>query len=190
MPRFSVYGSQGLRVFSTTGLPLNYLLLAIVLWLPFSRPVTGQTPPQPVPDPLELNLLTPDISLAGTEVVTAYTINQADMTVPSFWWADEQFGGKLLANWLAYTQKKRVDFVLNRQYWSFLDYLKRYAFVNQLGTVARDYGYNTRFFDETGAALATYTCNYQVQPPICKIELESSRQDGIRVRSNNGGNSN
>jgi len=33
-------------------------------------------------------------------VITADTISQSELTIPSLWWAKEQFGG--FDNWLAY----------------------------------------------------------------------------------------
>ncbi|MCG4880622.1 hypothetical protein L0P06_11165, partial [Amedibacillus dolichus] len=79
---------------------------------------------------------------------------------PSIWWAKEQFGGKLLDNWLAYPAKEksvaRIDLIVNRQIWSLLDYVERYEFVNNFCNVARDYGYNVRVFNYQQELLATY----------------------------------
>lgn len=136
-------------------------------------PLLAQTPnvPQPTTAPLELSVLAPNAPKQG--VVTANTISQTQLTVPSLWWAKEQFGGKLLDNWLAYpsqgTNPARVDLIVNRQIWSLLDYVERYDFVNSLGTVARDYGYNVRVFNYQQELLATYTCNFNIQPSLCSM---------------------
>ncbi len=54
----------------------------------------------------------------------------------------------------------RVDFVVNRQVWSLLDYLQRYGFIHEFGTVASSYGYNIRIFDSQANLLAAYTCDF------------------------------
>ncbi len=137
-------------------------------------PLIAQTPniPQPTNAPLELSLLAPNAPKQG--VVTANTISQKQLTIPSLWWAREQFGGKLLDNWLAYPSQgnspPRVDLIVNRQIWSLLDYVERYEFVNSLGSVARDYGYNVRVFNYQQELLATYTCNFNIKPSLCSMD--------------------
>ena len=114
-------------------------------------------------------------------IITKDTISQTDLTVPSLWWASEQFGGKLLENWLAYPEERRVDLVVNRQRWTLLDYLQRYAFVNQMGTVARSDGYNVRIFNrqEPDVPIATYTCNFSMSIPQCEIEINSGARPNL-----------
>ena len=78
---------------------------------------------------------------AATAGVTDQTISQANLTIPSFWWARDQisaqpqFGSKLLDSWLACSGQassdRRADFIVNQQAWSLLDYLDRYDFVQQ-----------------------------------------------------------
>jgi len=147
--------------------------LSAAIFIKPAPPLIAQTPiPQPTDAPLELSLLAPDAPKKG--VVTANTISQKHLTVPSLWWAKEQFGGKLLDNWLAYpsqgTTTPRVDLIVNRQIWSLLDYVERYDFVNSLGSVARDYGYNVRVFNYQQELLATYTCNFNIQPSLCSMD--------------------
>jgi hypothetical protein len=130
--------------------------------------------------PLELNLLTnPTVS-----VVTANTIYQEHLTVPSLWLAKENSENKLLDNWIAYpvsdSEPARVDLLVNQQIWSLLDYLERYDFVNRLGTVARNYGYNVRVFNYQKERLATYTCNFSASPAMCKIDLNFQSKLGGR----------
>ncbi len=130
--------------------------------------------------PLELDLLTHPKG----SVITANTISQKKLTVPSLWWAKENSENKLLDNWIAYpatdNQSARVDLVVNQQIWSLLDYLERYDFVNRLGNVARNYGYNIRVFNYQQERLATYTCNFNTSPEFCRIELNSQNQLGLR----------
>lgn len=146
--------------------------LSAAIFIKPAPPLIAQTPiPQPTNAPLELSLLAPNAPKRG--VVTANTISQKQLTVPSLWWAKQQFGGKLLDNWLAYpsqgTTTPRVDLIVNRQIWSLLDYVERYDFVNSLGSVARDYGYNVRVFNYQQELLATYTCNFNIQPSLCSM---------------------
>jgi hypothetical protein len=173
----------------------SLLILAIsystISLLP-TQPSPAQTPlvPQPSTAPLELGRLQPPSQAVddGSDI-TAYTINcdkistitanticQQQLTIPSLWWATEQFGDKLLDNWLAYpatgTTPARIDLVVNRENWTLLDYLERYEFLNHFGTVARDYGYNVRLFNYQEELLATYTCNFNTTPPMCNIQLE------------------
>ena len=172
--------------------------LSAILLLP-TQPSPAQAPsvPQPSSAPLELSLLTPSASLDNKSattanniscnnraVITANTICPQGLTIPSLWWTKEQFGGKVLDNWLAYqsngTTAARIDLVVNRQNWSLLDYLQRYDFVNHFGTVARDYGYNVRVFNYQKELLATYTCNFSTTPRLCNIQLDATGKGGLR----------
>lgn len=144
--------------------------------------------------PLELNLLTNP----SDKVVTANTINQARITVPSLWWSKENYGNKLLSNWIAYpgvqNQAGRIDVIVNQQVWGILDYLERYNFVNQLGTIARNscsqeltdsvlgenktckQGYNLRVFNYQQDLLGAYTCDF---------ESQTNTRCGINMRGGN-----
>jgi hypothetical protein len=144
-----------------------------------TQPSPAQTSSVPPPSaaPLDLALLNKGAS-RNDGVITDDTISQRGLTIPSLWWAKQQFADKLLDNWLAYpgggTKPGRIDLVVNQQNWSLLDYLERYAFVNQFGTVARDYGYNVRVFDAQAKRLATYTCNFNTTPRLCSVYLDAT----------------
>ncbi|MDJ0796112.1 MAG: hypothetical protein QNJ51_04625 [Calothrix sp. MO_167.B12] len=129
--------------------------------------------------PLELELLKQNTGF----VVTANTIYQDKMAVPSFWWAKENSENKLLDNWIAYPasvkEPARVDLVVNQQIWSLLDYLERYNFVNQMGNLARTYSYNVRVFNYQQERLATYTCNFENSPALCNIEMNTQNSMGL-----------
>jgi hypothetical protein len=111
------------------------------------------------------------------DVVTKDTICQTGLTIPSLWWADEQFGDKLLENWLAYPEKKRIDLVVNRQIWGLMDYYQRYAFVHRMVTVVRDNGetgeegYDLRIFNRQAPelCLASYTCHAN----NCQLKIQN-----------------
>jgi hypothetical protein len=146
-----------------------------------TQPSTAQTEasiPAASDAPLELNLLK-----NPKGVITANTINQGQLTVPSLWWAKENSENKLLDNWIAYpasgTQPARVDVVVNQQFWSILDYLERYNFVNRVGSLARNYRYNIRVFNYQQERLATYTCNFNTSPTLCRIDIDSQNKLGL-----------
>ncbi|MBW4479159.1 MAG: hypothetical protein KME54_20460 [Tolypothrix brevis GSE-NOS-MK-07-07A] len=141
-----------------------------------SQPSIAQTEASDAP--LELDLLN-----NPKGVITANTINQGQLTIPSLWWAKENSENKLLDNWIAYpaagTQKARVDVIVNQQFWSILDYLERYNFVNRVGSLARNYGYNIRVFNYQQERLATYTCNFNTSPILCMIKIDSQNKLGL-----------
>jgi hypothetical protein len=66
-----------------------------------------------------------------------------------------------------------------------LDYLGRYRLINQLGTVAREYGYDLRIFNQQKQCLATYEYNPDSNPPKWDIHLEQSNQDSLQVELKN-----
>jgi len=155
--------------------------IAFSLLLPNSSLAETPSIPTPSDTPLEIELLAQNFPLlAERKVLTSTTIAAKGLTIPSLWWTDEQFGGKLLQDWLAYQSEGRVDLVVNRQLWTLLDYIGRYRFTNNFGTVAREYGYNSRIFNQQGILLASYTCNFKVAQ--CKIAIESAAQNTLRSR--------
>lgn len=99
-------------------------------------------------------------------IVTETTVSQSELTIPSLWWAEKQFGGKLLDYWVAYrgndTTPRRVDLLVNQQVWTQYNYLERYAFINHFGTSASDFGYSTRIFNWQGDLLGAYICEFTV----------------------------
>jgi len=163
----------------------------------------------PITDPVDLAALisptsgiTPGRCQAATAVVTSRTACQTRPTIPSLWWAKEQFGGKLLGDWLAYSgdgkNARRVDLIVNEQVWSLLDYLERYGFVSQFGKAAQLDRYDTRVFTRQGLLLAAYTCRSAAQQAqlgisvaqadstsnsgACQITLDSTGQNSFRGR--------
>ncbi len=156
---------------------------AIALLPTSPTPAQTVTIPQPSQAPLELSLLQAGATVDG-RVITSNTISPQGVTTPSLWWAKEQFGSDLLNNWIAYPAQGadagRIDLLVNRQNWGVIDYIQRYEFVNHFGTVARDYGYNVRVFNEQKQLLATYTCNFSPNPSQCYIQLDSTGKARIR----------
>lgn len=164
---------------------LLLLLSLLAVFIPQLALAQTSSAPEPASEPLELELLELDAPLPGRDLITANTISATEVAIPSLWWAKEQFnvvGGKLINNWIAYQDEKRIDMVVNAQLWTLLDYLGRYRFVNNFGTVARDYEYDVRVFNQQGERLATYTCNYTPELPVCKLDLSTSfGQDSLSV---------
>ena len=108
----------------------------------------------------------------------------ANITLPSLWWARQQFdpfGGRLINNWLTYPEVKQINLTVNWQLWSLLDYLGRYRFINQFGTVARRYGYELHIFNQQQQCLASYQYNLESNPPKWEIKLEQSDKDSLQI---------
>ncbi len=150
-----------------------------------TQPSPAQTSSVPLPStaPLDLALLKKGAS-GNDAVITDDTISQRGLTIPSLWWAKQQFAGNLLDNWLAYPgdgkKPGRIDLVVNQENWSLLDYLERYAFVTKFGTVAQDYGYNVRVFNSEAERLATYTCNFNPTSRPCSIQLDATNNSRLQ----------
>jgi hypothetical protein len=163
-------------------IPVPLLLSSVlIITLPQLASAGTSSAPEPSDAPLDIGLLKPDVIPSRSDIITANTISDTRIQNPSLWWAKEQFnevGGKLINNWIAYQNQKRVDLVVNRQAWSLLDYLGRYRFVNKFGTVARDMQYDIRIFNQQAERLATYTCNYKQTLPDCEIRISDSFSQG------------
>ncbi|MEA5616749.1 hypothetical protein VB711_02685 [Cronbergia sp. UHCC 0137] len=142
-------------------------------------PSSAKNIPQPSDAPLELNLL----KKSKPSVITSNTINPDGLTVPSLWWAKENSEKKLLDNWIAYPaspkESARLDLIVNQQIWSLLDYLERYNFLNYLGSISRQSGYNVRVFNYQEELLATYTCNFIKSPTLCTIKMNFENKLGV-----------
>jgi hypothetical protein len=131
---------------------------------------------------LEANLINEQGLPTRPGLVTAYTYSQEEMTIPSLWWANEQFGeGKLLVNWIAHPQDKRIDLIVNWQLWSVLSYVERYRFIHHFGTVAREYGYQLKIFNQRRECLALYTCDFDAAAFPCSIDFDPAARGRFRL---------
>ncbi len=118
------------------------------------------------------------------EIIAEENIALSGVTIPNLWWAREQFDpfdGRLINNWLPNHQLKQIDLTVNWQLWTLLDYLGRYRFINQLGTVTRKYGYNLRIINQQKQCLATYQYESNSNPPKWEIKLDSMGQDSLQI---------
>jgi hypothetical protein len=170
--------------------PLLIITFIISLFFPAVVAQSNTSASVSCQEPLELALLEGK-SIANDEnqnIVTDRTISQDNLTVPSLWWAKEQFdpyGNRTIVNWIAYRDRRRIDLVVNRQLWSLLNYVERYRLVNKFGTTAREYGYNLRIFDRQKKCLVTYSCDFKTTPNQCKIDFEPSGRAGLQIERNN-----
>lgn len=147
--------------------------------------------------PVELYLLDPDINPTERGVITDRSMSQHEWTAPSLWWAQDQYGGKLLEHWLAYpgsdNHPRRIDLIVDRQLWGLSTYLERYTFIHRFGTVAKSFGYSMRVFNDQGDPLATYICEFpasvddEATSPTdtldCDVNLDASGAGALRGRS-------
>lgn len=127
-------------------------------------------------------------------IVTSMNVSEIGLTIPSLWWAQQLYGGRLLENWAAFPAEdnlpRRVDLVVNEQVWDIYNYIERYTFVNRLGSEAQEYGYITRVFDRAGNPLSAYMCSFsdiasheiQVNDQ-CRILLDFRGNDGMMGHS-------
>jgi hypothetical protein len=142
-------------------------------------------------EPFETELLKRKVKRQERGAIAADSIAPKGITIPSLWWAKEQFdpfAGKLIINWLAYPQQQRIDLLVNWQLWTLLDYLKRYRFINNFGTIAREYGYNLRIFNQQNECLAIYRYNSHLNPPQWEIQVDaSSLKDSLEVEKKEQG---
>jgi hypothetical protein len=138
--------------------------------------------------PLEPALFEPGQLLLDPGIITRDRISQTGLTPPSLWWTEEQFNEVPLSYWLAYegtaTEPRRVDLVVDQQIWNNSNYLQRYAFMNQYGTAAKEFGYSMRVFDLRGELLGAHLCEFDSALPDldapCSIFLNSYGRGAFR----------
>jgi hypothetical protein len=146
---------------------------------------TEETPQNLCEIPIELELLNQEtIDINGQNIITADTISQEYLSIPSLWWAKQQFDlfkGKLIRNWIAYPDRNRIDLVVNRQLWSLMNYLDRYRLLNEFGTVSRSYGYNLRIVNQNEQCLATYHLNDHNNTSRWEINFYSVGENSLQL---------
>lgn len=137
--------------------------------------------------PLEPTLFQQGESTLPPSIVTPDRVSQTGLTPPSLWWTSDQFGNNLLSYWLAYPgidgTPRRVDLLVDQQVWGGYNYMRRYVFVNQFGTAAKAFGYNTRVFNLQGELLGAYICepgHAVSDQPVCSVFLNSYGRSAFR----------
>jgi hypothetical protein len=128
-----------------------------------------------------------DLLIKNPNKITSYSSDEkiiaSGLQLPSLWWTKEQFdpfGGRLINNWFTYPEKKQINLVVNWQLWTLLDYLGRYRFVHNFGTVVRQYGYNLHVFNQQQQCLATYEYNRHSNPPKWEINLDGEERESLQ----------
>ncbi len=126
----------------------------------------------------------------ASDIITADTVSDKGMTLPSLWWTSEQFPPKLVTNWIADRNQKQVYLLINAQYWDLLDYIDRYRTIDQFGRVAQGYGYNLQLCSSQKIVLARYNCEVNLNDKpnendraSCQIWLNATGQNGLGVQS-------
>jgi hypothetical protein len=123
--------------------------------------------------------------------VTAQTPSQNSLTLPSLWWANEQFGDKMVLNWFTYPQAQasnsQVRLVVRPDLWSRYSYLERYAFLRRFGASTSAAGYHLVVLDRQNYPLAAYICEFssKVKPaPLFPWEQGQKRSPNPQARCN------
>jgi hypothetical protein len=124
--------------------------------------------------------------------VTAETPSNKSLTLPSLWWANEQFGDKMVLNWFTYPQaqasQSQIRLVVRPDLWSRYSYLERYAFLRQFGASTSAAGYHLMVLDRQNYPLAAYICEFsqQARPaPLFPWEQKQKRSpNSQRARCN------
>jgi len=157
------------------------LLLISLLFIYCSREARAQTSAEKL---CEIPIKT-RFKQIPSNAITNETVSIENLTIPSLWWAIEQFDpfyGQFAERWAAYPEEKRIDLAVNRQLWALLDYAQRYSYLNHIGAVAREYQYNLRIVTFPKQCLATYTCeNLEDLGEDCSIHIDSLGLAGLEL---------
>lgn len=117
-------------------------------------------------------------------LVTAATPSAEEITVPSLWWADQQFGQRLVMDWRAYPANDRVQrqihVIVKPELWATYSYVDRYSFVTRFGTIASDQGYHLLILTPQNRPLGAYTCAFgQLAPHLSPEQPEPQGQTNL-----------
>ncbi|MGB8699805.1 MAG: hypothetical protein WCD18_10345 [Thermosynechococcaceae cyanobacterium] len=123
---------------------------------------------QILPSVLEFNAPSQVQTLLQTPLrspqITDKTPSPERLTIPEIWWADQQFGDKMVVNWFAYRRpqddKSQVRLVVRPDLWSRYSFLERYAFLKHFGLVTSAAGYQLIVLDRQNYPLGAYTCQF------------------------------
>jgi hypothetical protein len=154
--------------------------------LPLVFPDPNNSPINYDAEPLDVEMLKDAGLRKNTGVITADSIERFPIfrkTMPSLWWTQDQLPNKLVLNWLAYPHKKRIDLVVNPQFWNNLEYLERYQLINRYGLAARRYGYNVRIFNlkfSEAQPIVAYTCSSGLETSSCYIQWQEINQRSLK----------
>ncbi len=153
-------------------------LLALVTSLIVNSTTLPTAAQNGVNPPLDLELINNPDQALSQGIFTINTISQEGITNPSLWWIRDQFGRRVVTNWLGYPQERRVDIVVDRQVWSFINYVEKYSLINHFALTAREYGYNLRIFNNQGLPLGQATCEFA---PLDNPSITSSSPRNCQI---------
>lgn len=151
--------------------------LFTVFWGLWSSPVTGQSQNSDLDCPIAVSEqfesgFQISTQTAKPEIVSARNPSQTEHTIPSLWWAVEQFDpleGNLVTTWQANRTTQVIDIIVNQRSWQNLD--NPYSFVHRMGSVARDYQYQLRVLNQQQNCLAIYICDFDTDPAKCNVNF-------------------
>ncbi|BAC09628.1 hypothetical protein [Thermosynechococcus vestitus] len=98
------------------------------------------------------------------QVVVSEQPSAVGLTVPSLWWAVQQFGDEVIQRWQAFpaigAPGGRVEAFVSPSAWGRLSYLRRFALIYQLGNASRSFGYQLLLRDRRRVLYGAYTCQF------------------------------
>jgi hypothetical protein len=99
--------------------------------------------------------------------VNDQTPSRKSLTIPGLWWANRQFGDRMVVNWYAYRRPQdsnsQVRLIVRPDLWSRYTSLERYAFLTRFGTSTSAAGYHLVVLDRQNFPLGAYTCEFATQ---------------------------
>jgi hypothetical protein len=102
--------------------------------------------------------------------VSDQTPSLKSLTIPGLWWANRQFGDRMVVNWYTYRRTQdsnsQVRLIVRPDLWSRYTTIERYAFLTRFGTSTSAAGYHLIVLDRQNFPLGAYTCEFapQTQP--------------------------
>lgn len=96
--------------------------------------------------------------------VKANKPSELSLTLPGLWWANQQFGDKMVIDWFVYRRPEnsssQVRAIIRPDLWSRYTYLERYAFLKRFGATTSAAGYHLLVLDRQNYLLGSYTCEF------------------------------
>jgi hypothetical protein len=166
--------------------------LALVLWWQssaLSQPAADTSTPEICA--LDLSVLRLSDPRNNNNIITADTVSPKGKTIPSLWWASEEFSTKLVTNWIADRRQNQIHLLVNTQSWNTLDYIDRYRTIDRFGRVAQGYGYDLKVCNSQKLQIGSYSCTPTAPPAgdlatpqsSCQILLDNFGQTGLGVNN-------
>jgi hypothetical protein len=99
--------------------------------------------------------------------VSDQTPSRKSLTIPGLWWANRQFGDRMVVNWYVYRRPQdsnsQVRLIVRPDLWSRYTSLERYAFLTRFGTSTSAAGYHLIVLDRQNFPLGAYICEFAPQ---------------------------